>query len=211
MAKQMKAVWFKDSSAKSLNLAFLLGGTIWIIGILFGLHGLMVYEGTPTLPKGEASQIWPSKTSLQHSNHMPTLLLFIHPQCPCSRASIAELASILTTCHEKMETHVLFFKPEGFPETWVKSDLWDSAKILPDTDVKIDNAGLESNIFHAEVSGYTLLYDESGKLVFHGGITVARGHMGENQGKDAVLAIVNKKKPNVFQTPVFGCSLLNPS
>jgi hypothetical protein len=51
------------------------------------------------------------------------------------------------------------------------------------------------------------LYDGSGKLVFQGGITGSRGHVGDNNGAEAVLAFVNSKAVSVRVTPVFGCAI----
>jgi hypothetical protein len=51
------------------------------------------------------------------------------------------------------------------------------------------------------------VYDTTGILEFHGGITDGRGHEGDNDGMLAVLAIGRDEKSPVSKTPVYGCSL----
>jgi hypothetical protein len=62
--------------------------------------------------------------------------------------------------------------------------------------------------FGASTSGQTLLYNMAGRLVFNGGITIARGHSGSNDGRDAVVALLSGLVPMHTITPVFGCSLV---
>ena len=63
--------------------------------------------------------------------------------------------------------------------------------------------------FGAETSGYVLLYDTHGKLLFKGGITGSRGHAGDNAGESAIVALLEGEKPVLTRTKVYGCSLLN--
>jgi hypothetical protein len=71
-----------------------------------------------------------------------------------------------------------------------------------------DPEGAAALRFGASTSGQTLLYNDSGRLVFNGGITAARGHEGPNDGQDAVIALLQNRPPLHTATPVFGCSLL---
>jgi hypothetical protein len=75
--------------------------------------------------------------------------------------------------------------------------------------VQADLKGLIGKKFGAETSGYVLLYNPAGQLLFSGGITGSRGHAGDNAGEDAIIALVNGQNPGVTHTSVFGCSLLN--
>jgi hypothetical protein len=43
--------------------------------------------------------------------------------------------------------------------------------------------------------------------MFSGGITDARGHAGDNDGRDAVEAYLTGGVPGCTQTPVFGCPI----
>jgi hypothetical protein len=78
---------------------------------------------------------------------------------------------------------------------------------MPDVKVVDDPDSEMARRFGAGVSGQVLLYDASGHLAFNGGITASRGHFGDNDGLDAVLAILRDQTPYRRTSPVFGCSL----
>jgi hypothetical protein len=137
-----------------------------------------------------------------------TLIMFAHPQCPCSRASIEELNRLLARSHGNVAAQVWFFKPAGFPADWTRSDLWRSAAAIPGVTVHDDPDGAQARLFGAETSGYVLLYDPRGQLRFKGGITGSRGHAGDNDGEDAIVSLLAGQQVNLKQTPVYGCSLL---
>jgi hypothetical protein len=119
--------------------------------------------------------------------------MLAHPKCPCTRASIGELAAIMAHCQGRLNAYVLFMKPEGFTEDWEKTDLWQSASQIPDVQVISDPSGEEARRFSAVTSGQTLLYDLKGELLFSGGITPSRGHSGDNAGKSAIVSIINRE------------------
>jgi len=135
------------------------------------------------------------------------LVVFAHPQCPCSRATIEELARIVACCSPKMETTVLFYAPSTMPRGWTKTDLWDSAVAIPGVRVLDDAEGSTARRFGVHTSGQTLLYDASRHLVFNGGITAFRGHSGDNDGRDEIVALLRGETPPRRGTPVFGCAL----
>ncbi|HEV2474807.1 MAG TPA: hypothetical protein VGS41_19170, partial [Chthonomonadales bacterium] len=55
----------------------------------------------------------------------------------------------------------------------------------------------------------TYLYSPDGQLLFSGGITSERGHTGDCDALDAVIAITRGARPaHVAGAPVFGCTLL---
>ena len=81
-------------------------------------------------------------------------------------------------------------------------------EIAPGTSKQVTVRGREIGIFHAATSGQTLLYDVNGRLAFNGGITARRGHSGPNDGRDAILSLLQDGFRLHETTPVFGCSLL---
>jgi len=119
-----------------------------------------------------------------------------------------ELNRILAQCSGKVVTHVLFFKPAGFPENWARTGLWPSAAAIPGVAVQEDRDGTQARLFGAETSGFVVLYDPLGRLLFKGGITGSRAHAGDNPGEDAVASLLTGHAAGLTQTPVFGCSLL---
>ena len=169
------------------------------------MNTLWLYSNTPGEP-GTPPARWPPDAPLQLGNGA-TLLMFAHPHCPCSRASIGELAIIIARSQQKLESHVFFYAPANQPGSWVRTDLWDSARSIPGVQVIEDPEGALSRRFGASTSGQTLLYDSAGRLAFNGGITASRGHSGDNTGRHAILSLLQGENLARNVTPVFGCSL----
>jgi hypothetical protein len=133
--------------------------------------------------------------------------MFVHPHCPCSRASIGELAIIMAHAPEKLDAHVFFYSSVNETGGWVRTDLWHSASSIPGVHVLEDPEGAVAKRFGASTSGQTLLYNAGGQVVFNGGITAARGHSGDNNGRQAIVALLQGATPRQNATSVFGCSL----
>ena len=189
----------------------LVGGTIlWLLVISFGLWILWGYENTPGKAAKPPKQ-WPADSKILPARDHATLVMLAHPHCPCTRATIGELASIMAHSQGRLTAYVLFLKPRGFSEEWEKSDLWQSAASIPGVTAVIDDEGAEANRFHAATSGQTLLYDAAGVLLFSGGITGSRGHSGDNAGQAAILSLVNSGAADLTETSVFGCPLFDPN
>ena len=185
-------------------------GAIWVLSAVTGLGIILNYESSPGRAN-PAPALWPADSTIQRQARKPELLMFVHPRCPCSRASIGELNSIMASCRERADVHVLFIKPTGFTDEWLRSDLWKSALSIPGVKVIQDNEGVETQKFHATVSGQTLLYNGEGRLLFNGGITSSRGHYGDNIGRSSILSLLLTGRSNHNQTFAFGCSLFAPA
>ncbi|HLN04418.1 MAG TPA: hypothetical protein VK335_34335 [Bryobacteraceae bacterium] len=108
---------------------------------------------------------------------------------------------------ERPEIYVLFYAPSSALKDWVRSDLWRAAESIPGAHAIEDRDGAWARRFGASTSGQTLLYNPRGHLVFNGGLTAARGHVGDNFGVDAVMALLRGDHPSHRSTPVFGCGL----
>ncbi len=135
--------------------------------------------------------------------------MLAHPRCPCTRASIGELARITAQVQGRVSAYVLFLKPPASGSDWEDTDLRQTAATIPGVTVLSDVDGAEAHRFGAETSGHTLLFDTDGQLLFSGGITQLRGHAGDNAGESAVLSLVETHTAERAQTFVFGCSLFN--
>jgi hypothetical protein len=184
-------------------VALLLG--VWLVAVGAGMFVVTRYAATPGAAAA-AAPAWPEGASIARGRDVPTLLLFLHPKCPCSRASVAELSAVVAKCPAKVAARVVFWGPPGAGADWFHTDLWDDAAALPGVDVVVDPGGVETRRFGAATSGQVLLYDTSGRLVFRGGITAGRGHAGDNAGRDGVVAFLNHGTVPAEETPVFGCS-----
>jgi hypothetical protein len=188
-------------------LAASLFAITWIASVAFGMRVLFDYENTPGRV-GALSQSWPAAQIARATDH-PTLVMMVHPHCPCTAASIGELAQIMARLQGRVAAYVLFVKPKGAGRDWDDTDLRQSAEAIPGVKVVVDPDGAEARRFGAETSGHTQLFGTDGRLLFSGGITASRGHAGDNVGERAIVALVNNQTPVRTQTLVFGCSLTN--
>jgi len=132
--------------------------------------------------------------------------MLAHPHCPCTRASIGELARLMAQAQGRVTAYALFVKPAGSSDDWENTDLWRNAAGIPGVNVVVDD-GVEAQRFHAVTSGQTVLYDAEGHLLFSGGITGSRGHSGDNEGRSAIVSLLNTGEAERAETSVFGCPL----
>jgi hypothetical protein len=136
--------------------------------------------------------------------------MLAHPHCPCTRASIGELALLMAHVQGRLTATVLFLSPSDMPAAWEQTDLWEDAAAIPGVTVMRDADGAEARRFGAVTSGQVIVYDASGRVLFSGGITPSRGHAGDNQGRSAIVALLDGD-PSVRGSRVFGCSLVTPT
>lgn len=180
--------------------------TFWLLAIGSGMYILLKHANSPAAVTPSPGQ-WPSSSKILLAKDKPTLVLFSHPKCPCTRATIGELAVLMAHCQNRLQAYVLFTKPKNFPEKWEQTDIWESAKLIPGVEVISDPDGKEASYFQAFTSGQVVVYNPKGNLVFSGGITSARGHSGDNIGRSTIMSIVNNGVVPQATTPVFGCTL----
>jgi hypothetical protein len=146
------------------------------------------------------------------SSTRPTLYLFMHPRCPCTRATIAQLERVLTTTgldrSELPEVVVVATVPRGSNQAWRVSDTLTQASNLPNATVHFDAGGALARRFGAQASGSVALYAADGGLLFAGGVTVSRGHEGDSRGASQLLNQIQKPEEGLPVTaPALGCRL----
>ncbi len=194
------------------STAFLtLIGAALTIAIVGGMGILWRYSLTPGAA-GNPPALWPAQSRLARKSGSLTLVMVVHPHCPCTRASIGELEILMAqTRRGRLDASVIFLKPPGFSDTWTKTSLWHSAAAIPGVSVVVDD-GREARMFGAATSGQTMVYDRSGRLLFSGGITAARGHYGDNAGASAIAALLEQPTTphDGGKTAVYGCALFAP-
>ena len=178
----------------------------WLGAVIGGFAWLAVYANTPGAA-AHAPATWPTSSAVTMDHERPTLVMLAHPRCTCSRASLAELAELLARAPRKPRTYVVFIKPGSAGVEWEKTDLWRTAAALPGVTVLRDDDGVEARRFGAETSGQVFLYDVGGRLLYSGGTTGARGHIGDNLGRAAILAHLSGAPASRSTADVFGCSL----
>jgi hypothetical protein len=184
-------------------LATVLFAVAWGGAVTWGVRAMAAYENKPG-SVGKIAAEWPS-LKLERAKDRATLVLVAHPQCPCTQATMTELAGIMAEAQGKIAAYVLFVTPHDAPADWEQTNLRRSAAAIPGVTAVTDVDGIESQLFGGETSGYTLLFSAEGRLLFSGGITASRGHEGENAGESAIVALARGEKPVVTKTLVFGC------
>jgi hypothetical protein len=175
---------------------------VWSAAVATGMGLLAAYANN-------AGKWSPAPISIARSDDATSarhrLFMFLHPRCPCSVASVNELARIMSRCAAQLDATIYFVRPESQPADWESGTLWNSASSIPGVNVKSDVGGSVAGQLHANTSGEVFVYDCRGQLRFHGGITAARGHAGDNLGESAVIAIALEGNSDVECSPVFGC------
>ena len=180
----------------------------WALLILSGEIYLWRFQLTAGAT-GETLKQWPEKSSIRRQDGLFTLLLFLHPKCPCSRASFDAATQVAAGAQGKLNLCLVFVKPAGSDKDWEKTDLWKQGKATSGCTVFTDEGGSESQNFGAKTSGHVLLYDPAGQLRFSGGLTSSRGQPGPSAGLQAVVQLLNGGSVEDIHRPVFGCPLLD--
>jgi hypothetical protein len=178
---------------------------VWLGAVAAGFLWLLDYSMTPGV-RGPTPAVWPADSAIERASGTPTLVMFAHPLCPCSRASLSELGELLRKAGP-MAAHVLMLAPHDAGSDWKDPGLREAAAAIPHVRVAADDDGVEARRFGATTSGHVVIYGRDGRLLFSGGITAARGHLGDNLGLQRALAALGAGAPTCVESPVFGCSL----
>ena len=165
--------------------------TLTCLGLVSGYLVWMLYECAP----GQAAR---PPAHYPEQGGLPRLLLFLHPRCPCSRATVNELAHLRPSIQlEVVLTQV--------PEDGVISQLHTS---FPQAELVSDPEGHRRELYQSWTSGQLIGYDAQGRLGFCGGITASRGQSGPSLGQARLLAWLQGQGPQ--EAVVFGCPLVHP-
>ena len=183
-----------------------LAAVLWVLGVGGGFAGMIVYKTTPGLAAAPPAT-WPDASRIEPAHDRSTLVMFAHPKCTCTRASLHELGELLARVDKPPRVVVAFVLPDGTGDDWRDTDLWQSAEAIPGVSVVADRGSREANLFASRTSGTALLYDAAGRLAFAGGITSMRGHEGDSAGQERMVALLSGRAPDKATSSVFGCDL----
>ena len=131
---------------------------MWLSLVGAGSGVLIDYELTPGAA-GTAPAQWPRGSALTLNRQAAplinesTLVMVVHPHCPCSRASLSELLALMTMATGKVKAYVLFVRPPGVAPGWERTDLWRQAAAIPAVTVISDDGGREAARFGARPPG----------------------------------------------------------
>jgi hypothetical protein len=179
---------------------------IWAGLVGVGFSRIAGFETTPG-QQGPAPATWPTASVLPRYDGHRTLVMFVHPKCVCTRASLTELNAIMVGRPAATDALVVFVRPAGVAADWERTDTWASVARIPQTTRLVDAGGEEARRFGAATSGQALLYDAAGTRRFAGGITDSRGHAGDNVGRRSIVALLGGTTPLDAGHAVYGCPL----
>jgi hypothetical protein len=179
----------------------------WLGAVTSGFAIYQRYESTPG-SAGAPTVDWPADASIPLERQGLTLVLAIHPHCPCSAATVHELERVLAPRPGRARLNVLLFKPANAPDSWASSSTSRTLANMADSKIWLDACGRKAARFGAVTSGQLLVYDGDGRLRFAGGITPLRGQNGANAGSESLEALLDDTQTELRHTPVFGCSLI---
>jgi hypothetical protein len=185
----------------------------WLMIVSVGFATFLQYKATPGDHSGRAGvepAEFPQSTNLQRHADRPTLIMFAHPCCPCTKASLHELKALLAECPELQPALVIFTLPPGSPVEWSHTPLVEQARQSNHLRVVVDEYARLTTQFGVTTSGHVLFYDAAGTKKFSGGITALRGHEGWSAGRGTITALCRNLPCERLDTPVYGCPLFAP-
>jgi hypothetical protein len=178
---------------------------LWVAGIAAGFGALQRYSSKAGPARGPDVQAEIHLASFRHPGRA-VLVMAIHPLCPCTEASLAELGDLLARSRGACDAVLLQYHPsDGTPDWPVDT----TPRVLGGVKVPVvlDRGGEIASAIGAETSGHAVLVDATGAVRFHGGLTIARGHRGRSPAQDAILDVLAGGHPTMSTAPVYGCTL----
>jgi hypothetical protein len=200
-----------EASARRISAGLIIVLFVWAAAVSGGVIWVWRYKTTPGVASGPPVT-WPVATELRRTG--TTLVMSLHPLCPCSHASVSELARLLAGIQAPPTVYALFIDLSGRPQSAsrvTRLPLWARAAAIPGVVPIVDRNGAIAKSFAAETSGDVIAYSAGGQLLFHGGLTAARGHEGDSFGRQRLLAVLRGGDPDLRTSPVFGCPLNEPT
>jgi hypothetical protein len=188
-------------------VAAVIAVALWSAAVIAGIQRLWSYEGTP----GDRSSVpstWPGSSLVTVDRERATLMMFVHPLCVCTRASLSELREAIDVADSAPAVWIVLLSPHGMAKNW-EENIANIAKRIPEATIVTDVDGKAADTFGASTSGHVVVYDREGRLAFSGGITGARGHVGDNDGRRGLIGALHGGG-DAHEYPIFGCGLDDP-
>ena len=82
-----------DCSSASQRRLVAVSAAVWLTACVAGAACLWQYATKPGKP-GQVAPRWPATSGIPVTTGKPTLLAFVHPNCPCSRATLAHCVNV---------------------------------------------------------------------------------------------------------------------
>lgn len=181
----------------------------WLLALAAGFGYFLRYESTAG--RAAKATAWPAQRVLGLDESGPTLVLFAHPECPCTRASLRTLSETMGRSDGRARLYVVVVGSPGLDEELSHSEIATLAREVPGASVVFDHHGETAKRFGAATSGQLFAFSPEGQTLYRGGVTLTRGHEGPSPGSDAVAAILEGRTPQIASAPVYGCAFREAS
>ncbi len=175
----------------------------WFVLIAASLAALEAYKARPGEMVAASGQ---SHAAPPVPEGTLRILLFAHPLCPCTRATLHELRLLVEQAATRPTVEIVM---RGYDGLAPPTPLVELAQAIPGATVRALVDDQEPDRYGARTSGHVVVLDGRGRELFRGGITRSRGHEGSNPGSRAVAALLSGRAIEVSHFAVFGCRLLN--
>jgi hypothetical protein len=199
--------------------------------VILGWYQLFTFSSTPGEQFAAPSR-WPPDIPIPrasaialHDSSIPLLLVFIHPRCSCTPATLEQLNQLLDSTHAAVRTVLVVYRSNAVDpaisetsnratasaagQPGIRSAIEPIKSLRAQAQIVLDTDGVLARRFGAATSGEIVLYS-AGRLLFQGGITPMRAQVGESAGADALrIALTNgAAQARIFS--VFGCPIYLP-
>jgi hypothetical protein len=135
------------------------------------------------------------------------IVMFAHPLCPCTRASLIKLGEVALQVKDQSQIRVVFVTRGLNPEDVTTSKTLALARQLKHVTTELDESGTEECLYQATVSGEVFAFDAQGERIFHGGLTSGRGHLGVASSQEYLEQLITGKATEPLDAAVYGCRL----
>src|SRR4051812_9788239 len=92
---------------------------LWASAVIASAALLMRYESTPGT--AQAVHPWPADAPPFLDLRKPTLVVAIHPKCPCTRTTLVALRELVTRYPAAASVHAVFYCPDNLRAEWSDS------------------------------------------------------------------------------------------
>ncbi len=201
------------SKARLRGVACLLATAVWSVGVVAGMGYLERYDQragpeTVVLPQEElGGELSPVRTD---TDVHWQLKLFLHPHCPCSRASVAAWERLLEQLSgEAIEAEVVWVRPPEAAVGWEAGSLQERVQQMKGVRQWTDVGGVVASHYGVKTSGCLVIINKEGRVVYRGGLTVGRGRTNTFAVAESVARAI-RQCGDFPASPVYGCPLLTP-
>ena len=183
------------------QIMLLVTGGLVLSALVMGFYQFALKSGDH-----QAIAAWQDNLDLPLIEPGPNLVMFLHPRCGCSLASLKELKQLVDRSPADLKVTLVIMKYEQVPDADEK-DFQEGLKGIRGARILRDPAGNMAKNLGAMTSGITYLVANDRKIIFQGGLTPSRGHEGETIGQAFILDWLRTRREATVLEKVFGCGL----